>query len=210
MELTDVYLFKNLSECQIERLKQISTIKKFKKAAHLFFEGDEPKKLNILIEGIIKIYKTDFKGNEVVLKYFYPASIIAELANLDQIPYPASAMFETDGKVISLDFHLFEKEFLKNPDVSLSMIKSLTSKLRYLETIISRNLTMDATARVAKFIYENENLLPQLKKNKIASILHITPETMSRVLKKLKEDNVIENRNKQLNILDKAKLKKFF
>jgi CRP/FNR family transcriptional regulator len=210
MELKNVYLFENLAASQIKRLEQISLQRSLKKGNVLFFEGDEPKNLHILTEGVLKVYKSDFKGNEVVLKYFSPVSLIAELANLDHIPYPATAVFETDGKVIAVDFKIFEKEFLRNPDVSLAIIRSLTWKLRDLEGVISRNLTMDATSRVAKFLYENEGAFLQLKQNKISSILNITPETMSRVLKKLKEGKIIGAQNTGFKILDKEKLKEFF
>jgi len=210
MKLKDIYLFENLNEQQIAHLQQISAIKKFKKNNHLFFEGEDSKSLHILTNGRIKVYKSDFKGNEVVLNYFNPVSMIAELANLDHIPYPASAQFETDGRVIVIDYALFEEEFLKNPDVSLMIIKSLSKKLKNLDNVISHTLTMDSSARVARFIYENEELFRQLTKKKTASILNITPETMSRVLKKLKESEAIEIRSNQLKVLDKEKLKGFF
>lgn len=210
MELKDIYLFENLDDRQWERLKMISVTREYKKGNTLFFEGDEPRYLHILVRGALKVYKTDFKGNELVLKYFYPVSLIAELAHLDHIPYPATAVFETDGKVIALNFRAFEEEFLKNPDISLAIIRSLTKKLRDLEGVISRNLTQDATARVAKFIHENDELFLQLKQHKISSILNLTPETLSRTLKKFKDEGILENRNRKFLILQKERLKEFF
>lgn len=210
MELKNIYLFESLGAAQMKRLDQISIQRSFKKGNVLFFEKDAPKSLYILTEGVLKIYKLDFKGNEVVLKYFYPVSLIAELANLDHIPYPATGVFETDGKVTAVDFKIFEEEFLRNPDISMAIIRSLSRKLRDLEGVISRNLTMDATSRVAKFLYENEGLFLQLRQNKISSILNITPETMSRVLKKLKDCEIIAVQNRRFKILSKEKLKEYF
>ena len=210
MELKDIYLFENLSAPQMDRLKQISISREYKKGNILFHEGDEPKSLHVLVKGALKVYKTDFKGNELVMKYFYPVSLIAELAHLDHIPYPATAAFETDGKVIALNFSAFEKEFLRNPDISLVIIRSLSKKLRDLEGVISRNLTQDATVRVAKFIYENEDIFLQLKQNKISSILNLTPETLSRTLKKFKDGGILENRNRKFLLLQKEKLREFF
>jgi len=210
MDFKDIYLFENLKDEQLLRLKQLSSVKEFKKGVMLFFEGDEPKNLYILTEGVLRVFKSDFKGNEVVLKYFYPVSLIAELANLDHIPYPASAEFEEDSKMIVVNFTAFEKEFLNNPDVLLSIVKSLTKKLKGLEEVISRSLTMDSTSRVAKFIYENDDLFLELKQNKISAILNITPETMSRVLKKFKDCGIIEFRDRKFRIIDKKKLENYF
>lgn len=210
MDFKEIYLFENLKGVQLKRLQEISRIRRHKRGEIIFFEGEQPGELNILTDGVVKVYKSDPKGHEVVINYFYPVTLIAELANLEHIPYPASAVFETDGAVICVDYHLFEKEFLKNPDISFLIIKSLTRKLRNLDTVISQNLTMDATSRVAKLIDDNGNLFAQLKQNKIAAILNITPETMSRVMKKLKESGIIEYEEKRLKITDPEGLKELY
>ncbi len=210
MNLKDIYLFESLNRSNITRLEEISSVKKYKKDQFLFFEGDRAESLFILIDGIVKIYKSDTKGNEVVLNHFYPIALIAELANLEHIGYPASAVFETEGKVLAIDYNLFETEFLKNPDISFLIIKSLTKKLKALDKIISQNLTMDSASKVARFIFENEDHFMELKHNKIASILNITPETMSRVMRKLKESKAVGRRDSKNRVIDREVLKKFF
>lgn len=210
MPFKDIYIFEHLETDQLKRLKEISHIKGYKKGDTVFFEGDKPEKLIILIDGVLKVYKTDPRGNEIILSYFYPTSLIAELANLEHIAYPATAVFETDGKALSVDYKIFEKEFLKNPEISFSIIRSLTKKLMRLDKVISQNLTMDSTSRVAKFISENEHLFAQLKQNKIAAILNITPETMSRVMKRLKEEGLIDYTGKKLTVIDREGLKECF
>ena len=69
---------------------------------------------------------------------------------------------------------------------------------------------MDSTGRVAKFIYENEDLFSQLKQNKVAAILNITPETLSRVVRKFKEAKIIEIRDNKFILTEREKLKEFF
>ncbi|HIE35546.1 MAG TPA: cyclic nucleotide-binding domain-containing protein, partial [Campylobacterales bacterium] len=109
--LKKFYLFENLNENQLKRLKDISKKIDYKKGALLFYEGDEPKNLILLIDGILQVYKTDIKGNKIILHHFYPTSLIAEIVNLENMPYPASAEFVTDGQAILIDYSIFEKEF---------------------------------------------------------------------------------------------------
>ncbi len=210
VNLKDLYLFESLSQAHISRLKGISSIKEYTKGQILFFEGDVPESLHILVDGILKVYKTDPKGNEIVLNRFHPVALIAELANLEHIPFPATAVFETEGKVLTIGYELFEREFLKNPDISFSIIKSLTRKLMALDTVISHNLTMTSTSKVARFIYENENLFLQLKQHRIASILNTTPETMSRVMRKLRECKAIDKPDNKFRVVDRQRLREFF
>ena len=210
MNLKDIYLFQCLSKPQLERLSEITVQQEYKKDNFLFLEGEDSDKLHILTDGMIKIYKCDKKGNEIMLNHFYPTTLVAEFACLEHIPYPATAVFETDGRVISVDYTTFEKEFLKNPDISLSIIKSLTHKIKALDNVITRNLTLDSTGRAAKFIYENEALASKLKQNKVAAILNITPETMSRVIRKFRESGIVDFKDGKLRISNKDKLKELF
>lgn len=210
MKLKDFYLFGALEPKHLKRLKEISTLKKYKKGQLLFLEGEQADNLHLLTSGVLKVYKTDPKGNEVVLKHFQPVELIAELANLEHIPFPASAVFETDGEVLVIKYALFESDFLRNPALSLFIIKSLTLKLRALNTVISQSMTMTSTGKVARFIYDNESLFLDLKQHKIASILNITPETMSRVIRKLREAGAIEKEESKFRVVDREQLKDFF
>jgi CRP/FNR family transcriptional regulator len=210
MNLKDIYLFKDLSEENLKTLENFSFEKEFDKGDVLFYEGEEPENLFILTEGIVRVYKTDFKGHEITLHHFYPVSLIAELANFEKMNYPATAEFETKGKVVAINFDMFEKELLKNPNLSYEILKSLLHKIKVLDNVIVQNLMMDAVSRVAKFIYEHEDLFMTLKHNKIASVLNITPETLSRVLKKFRENQVLAKDKSGYKILDREKLKRYF
>ncbi len=210
MGLKELYIFKNLSDENLKTLERFSYEKEYKKGDILFYEGEEPENLYILTDGIIRVFKTDFKGHEITLHHFYPVSLIAELANFENLNYPATAEFETDGKVLAINFDMFEKELMKNPTLAYELVKSLLYKIRVLDNVIVQNLMMDAVSRVAKFIYEHEDLFLTLKHNKIASVLNITPETLSRILKKFREQNILVKDKSGYKIVDKEKLKKYF
>jgi len=118
-KLKDFYLFRHLDPAKFERLKEISNIVEYKKGTIVFFEGDEAKNLLILLDGILQVYKTDQKGNKIILHHFFPIDMVAEMVNLEHMKYPASAEFESDGKALVIHYEPFEKEFLKNPEVGL-------------------------------------------------------------------------------------------
>ncbi len=210
VSLRNFYLFKHLSDEKFARLEDISKIVDYKKGAILFFEGDEAKSLIVLIDGVLQVYKTDQKGNKVILHHFFPMDVIAEIVNLEHMRYPASAEFESDGKALVIDYEAFEKEFLKDPEVSFAFIKSLSKKIKYLENVIATNLMMNSTARVAKFICEHEHEMGRLKKSHIAADLNMTPETLSRILKKLATLGLIEKKKDEIVVLDKEGLETFY
>ena len=141
---------------------------------------------------------------------FRPLGLVAEMALLEGIPYPASASFETDGEVIEIDFERFKKEFIRNPDISFLFFKSLSKKIKYLEDVIALNVVLDSTARLAKYLYDHDNALTTLKHYQLAEHLHMTPETLSRTFKKLVVLNLLEKKPQGYGIKNREGLHVLF
>jgi CRP/FNR family transcriptional regulator len=189
--IRNISCFSKLTDAQLEKLKKISVIKKYKAKEILFYEGDEPTYLYVLLQGTLKVYKTNHKGQQIFLHQFYPGGLVAELANFENIPYPATAEFMSYSEVLRIDYQALEKDFFKNPEISFEIIKSLIAKHKILIDVIQKEVILTADAKVAKFILENEDLFKKLKNTQVASILNLTPETLSRTLSKFKSSVII-------------------
>lgn len=208
MNLSDDYTFFNFLESKdIERLKEISFKRSYKKGEILFYKGEAPKYLHLLLKGIAKLYTHDYKDNEVIIHNLVAPSLIAEIANYDEINFLANCTFETNAEVLLIDYEKFKTEFLLKPKIAMFFIKSLTKKIRVLQNFIDYNIRLNSVEKIAKFLYQNESLLPNLKQVKIARILNLTPETFSRKLAQMKKDKIIENEQGFIRILDYGKLK---
>ncbi|MBP3207196.1 MAG: Crp/Fnr family transcriptional regulator [Campylobacter sp.] len=187
MNLKEIPFFKNLSEKELKRLKEISFFKSYKKGEILFYEGEESEYLLILVQGVVKIYKMSSKNKEILLHLIRPISIVAELVNFDEIPYPASCEFITDGEVLKINYAKFKTEFMENPKICVEIIKSLTEKIRALNLLIERQVVLNADERVVNFIMENFELFKNSKQSQIANLLNLAPETLSRMISKFKK-----------------------
>lgn len=206
--IKNIPCFSKLSEEQVEKLSAISVIKKYNAHEILFYEGDSPVYLYVLLQGTLKVYKTNHKGQQIFLHQFYPGGLVAELANFENIPYPATAEFTTNSEVLRIEYQSLEKDFFKNPEISMEIIKSLIAKHKILIEIIQKEVILTAEAKVAKFILDNGELFDTLKNTQVASILNLTPETLSRTLGKFKTLGFIEQEDKnKLNILNEESLR---
>lgn len=205
----DYKYFSFLEEKDLDKLKDISIKKTYKKDEILFYKGDESKYLYLLVSGIAKLYTHDFKDNEVVIHNLIGPALIAEIMNYEEMDFLANCSFDTDAEVILIDYKKFKEEFLQKPEISIFFIKSLTKKIKFLQNFIDYNVSLNSMEKIAKFLYENEELLKTLKQVKIAQILNITPETFSRQLAKLKKENIIENEKGYIKILDYKKIQNF-
>lgn len=205
-DLNDFYFFNFLKEEELKRLKEISIKKQFNKDEILFYKGETPKYLHLLLKGIVKLYTHDSKDNEVVIHNLVAPSLIAEIVNYEELRFPANCSFETTGEVLLIDYEKFKNEFLLKPEISMFFIKSLTKKIKALESFINYNISSNSIEKIVRFLIENDSLLINLKQVKIAQILNITPETFSRKLSKLKKEKIIQNDKGYIKILDYNKL----
>ena len=205
--LEDFYFFSFLKNEDLVRLKEISIKKYYNKDEILFFKGDKSRYLHLLIKGVVKLYTHDHKDNEVIIHNLMAPSLIAEIANYEEMPFPANCAFETRAEVLMIDYEKFKAEFLLKPDISMFFIKSLTKKIKALESFISYNISSNSNEKIAKFLLDNESILISLKQVKIAQILNITAETFSRKISKFKKDGIIQNEKGYIKILDHEELK---
>lgn len=204
--------FENLSDNQIDILSNFSFISKYEKDSILFYETDLKTNLLFLVNGLIKIYKYDKFDNEIFLYHIYSNSLISELSNLNtnEIFCFSNASFIEDSVVLSIDFLKLQEHFLNNNLLVKELMNSLLKKTNQLQSLVNRELVFDATAKVAYMLVSDLNMFNKLKRQDVSFMLHIQPETLSRVLKKLSRDNIIEIENQQVIIKDEIALNSIF
>ncbi len=207
IKLRDIYLFKDLSDETLEQIEKFTTIVELSKDNILFYEGDDSKYLFLLTKGIVKLYKTSSNDKEIVMKYFHSNEFIAEVANFENIPYPATAQAFTDTEVLKIDFESLKDIIYSDAKLSFLIQTSLIRKIRNLENLVSLHIVLDSKERIAKYLYEHTEDFFNTKNIIIAEILNISPETLSRMLRVFKNDGLINNKNKTV---DKEKLRMLF
>ncbi len=206
-QLHKIEIFKNLTESEIEKLLNISVVKKLSRENILFYEGEKPQFFYALLDGFVKFYKTDLKGNEIVIHFFSKPTFLAEMPSFENIPFPATAMsMKDESRFLLIEREKFLTLLNHDPKFSFYIIKSLSQKIRNLEQVINRNLIYDAMTKVCSFIKENPHDVVNTKHKEIAIILNMAPETLSRILKKLKNLHIIDKKGM---LLDPEKLDMF-
>lgn len=209
MPLSTSYFFHQLSPEELAFLQSITKTKRYPEGEILFYAGESPRVLHILEEGIVKIYKHDSAANEVHLAYFHPSEMIAEMAHFEAIPYPATARCETDVQVHEIHFETFKGYLSENPKLAFHIIRSLTQKIKQLESIVQRSLIDDAPTRLARFLLEHDQSLSTITQRKIANYLVLTPETVSRIIRRFKAEGWVEVVDKKLTLLDPESVRNF-
>ncbi|RXK06638.1 Crp/Fnr family transcriptional regulator [Halarcobacter bivalviorum] len=208
----NISLFSHLNDSEIDSLIEISSISKYDKNSILYYETEDMDKLLFLIEGQIKVYKIDKYDNEIFLYYIYSNSMISELSNLNEnkIQCFSNAEFVEDSVILSIDYQKFKEMFLFENAFILKFIEELIYKNQQLQCIVNRELVFDATSKVAFMLINDLKMFNQLKRTEVSLLLHIQPETLSRVLKKLNRSEIISIDRGKISINNYDELKSIY
>lgn len=200
--------FNSLDTHQLELLDSISKITSYAKNSVLYYENDTHEKIFFLISGLIKVYKIDKYENEIFLYYIYKDSMISELTTVssDTIHCFCNAECMEESVILEVDFIKFKQEFLSKNILNNEFINEILSQTHQLHCVINRELVFDATAKVAFALANDLEMFNSHKRHEVSFMLHIQPETLSRVLNKLKRSSIIEIENSAIVILDKKML----
>jgi CRP/FNR family transcriptional regulator len=201
--------FSSLDEEKLKIIDSISKITAYAKNSILYYENDINNKIFFLVSGLIKVYKIDKFGNEIFLYYIYKNSLISELTTIrsDMIHCFSNAEFVEESVVLEIDFLEFKKEFLSKNILNNEFINEILSKTHQLHCVVNRELVFDATAKVAFTLHNDLEMFNSLKRHEISFMLHIQPETLSRVLNKLKRNSIIDTESSNIIILNSDMLK---
>ncbi len=210
--IKSIDFFSSLDDEQISYLSNISIVRSFSKDTIVYYESDIDYSLQFLVSGLIKIYKIDKFNNEIFLYYIYKDNMISELTSMDSetIYCFSNASFVEEGAILSVNFKKFKEYFLDTGILASKFIKEILQKTHQLQCILNRELVFDATAKVAHMLYNDLEMFNTLKKTQIAFMLHIQPETLSRVLKRFTRDNIIVLEDKKYLIKDDSSLSSIF
>lgn len=195
LKIEEMPMFSHLDKKFHKQLYDNIYIRDFKKNSIVFYEGDCSDYLHILIDGQVRLYKTSPKDTMIQLHRLNAPAIIGEYACLEQVAFPATCEFISDRGTIGLLHFKNLMKYLEDPKFSLALLKSMTNKVMLLSSLVHKETILSSEAKVADLILNEIEVFNSIKNSEVASILNITPETLSRILSKLKKYEIINIKN---------------
>ncbi|MDD3324073.1 MAG: Crp/Fnr family transcriptional regulator [Sulfurospirillaceae bacterium] len=211
--LHSIPLLKDVDSEAIAKLGASSTIRYFSRGDVLFYEKEKKNEVFYLVSGSLKLYKVDRFDNEVFLYSLFGNSLVFDLAsfsNISKTQCYANAEFLEDSEIIEFNGDVFREIFYADVSLSQKMLFESFSAIVQMQKVISRDVVYDGTAKVAHMLANDLQNFNNLKKHEIAYMLHIQPETLSRILKKLTRNGTIEIIKNSVVVLNMNELKKIY
>lgn len=212
-------LFSALSEAEFTTICQNAKTITVGNQERLFSQGDEANHFFYVANGKFKLSRVAPTGNEKVIEIIGSQETIAEaLLFMEQKSYPVSAEALTKSSVVAIRAQTYLQLLQNRSDLCFKIMGSLCVRLHQRLQEIERLSLQNATDRLVHYLathtppdaQNGHELVLDIPKRVLASRLSMLPETFSRVLHKLANDNIIDVRSRKIIINNVKKLNEYY
>jgi CRP-like cAMP-binding protein len=201
-ELRRVYLFAGLPEAQLQALIRDMQEHRLMPGDVLFRHGEAAERFFLVRRGLIKLYRLSPEGDEKIIEIMQPGQTFAEAVMFmgKDGRYPVNAEAVMESSVYAFDQKTFLGLLRESQEACFRLLGSMSVRLHQLVNQIESLTLQNATFRLVAYLLDqiprdvktSGDVLLTTPKGVIASRLAIQPETLSRILAKLRKGGLIE------------------
>ena len=201
--LSGSLFFGGLPDELITRIEKRGKMETYCRDELIFLEGDRGDRFFFLVDGLVRIYKAADNDREVVLRHIRPGEMFGEVVLFDSEVYPVNAIAQRESSLFSIRRSVFMELFREEPFMKY-FVGNLFKKMRYLADRVAFLNAYDVEERFFLYLDEHYGLGPvievDLSKAELAEAIGTIPETMSRMIARLKNRDVVNWNRSELKI----------
>lgn len=214
-----VPIFADLEEPELKKIEKLGLRKKYKRGNIVVLEKETGAALFVIISGKVKIVRTDEDGREVILSIFGPGEFFGEMSLLDGLARSASVVALAKAELFMIHRRDFLKLLHEHPQVAISLLGELTTRLRKADAQIKSLSLKDAAGRVANVILMLADDIGVFRKGKVeidelplqqdmANMAGTSRETVSRMIHQFIREGHLQLIGNKLTINDYEEFRK--
>ena len=177
-----------LTSAQEDIIKQYLIPKKIRKNQYLLQEGDVAKHAAFVERGALRAYSVDEKGSEHIIQFAFEGWTISDMYSFmtgDPATYNIDALEDSELVLIS---KAAQDEILKQiPEYEVYTRLQITGAYMAMQKRLTSMLSQTLEERYINLTNLYPTLIQRVPQRMIASYMGLTPETLSRVRRKIKD-----------------------
>lgn len=203
--LRAIPLFASVSDEDLQQVASHLIERRFPRNTTIVEEGLAGDYMYVIREGRVKVTKLSEDGREKILEFLDAGSFFGEMALLDRAPRIASVKTLKPVRLLALSRSDFLNLLRKSPDLTLSVIQELCKRLRTVDDQASalsfqrvKDRTKGLLERLARDPHEEGGrVTPPLTHQQMADMIGTSRETVTRVVKELKQEGWLRQEGKR-------------
>ena len=210
--LSVVPYFADLDAATLEAISQTTMQLDYNAGQIVFLEGEACIGLYIVQSGWLKAVKLSPSGREQVLRFLGPGETFSEISVLAIAPNnPATVIALEPSSVLVVPRDMMLQLLDEHAGLARIIIQSLAGRVMHLVSLIEDLSLRSVEARLARVLLENasEGVVHRRRwatQAEMAARLGTVPDVLSRVLRGLVEEAVIQIERREIRILDPQRL----
>jgi CRP/FNR family transcriptional regulator len=203
-------LFAQFCDNELDHLQAHKACSYHKKNQALFLEGSFPRGVYCINEGKVKIYARGDSGKEQIIHIAKGGEVVGFKAMFSGDPYNVSAETIEEANICFISKEDFLNMMDTNPLLRNGVMKELSKELSHRAEMITSMSQKSVRERVAyslamlNDIYEGQEI--NLTREDLANFVGTATETLIRLLKDLKDEDVIDINGRKLRVTNKTQL----
>lgn len=207
-------MFGDLAPDSLDALSGMVQVRRYPKGAFIVGQRDAGSCMYLLTQGRAKVSLASEEGRELVLDYLEAPAHFGEMSLVDAQPRSADVIAVTDVEVLTIDGKDLSAAIRIQPKLALSLIATLSRRLRTmigrLEDMAfhdARHRVMRVLLNVATATLESRGVaeVRGMTHYDIATLAGTSRETASRIISNLGKSSVLKTRGRTI-VIDLPKL----
>ncbi len=217
-DLGRIYLLGALEEAQIERMRHHTRKFALDPGEQLFEHGQPATRFYYVLSGKLVLKRISADGDEKIIEIVRPGQTFAEaIMFMGAQTYPVTAAAIEPAELLGFDSAAFKELLAESVDTCFLLMADMSMRLRRWINEVDGLTLQNATCRVVNFLLyqvpEGETSPVKVElpapKHIIASRLSITPETFSRILRQLVDDELVSVAGQAVTVHDLKALTRY-
>lgn len=215
-QIKELYPFwSSLSDTEKELVGNVVYTEKYNKGMLMHRTEDSCKGLMTVLSGQLRTYILSEEGREVTLFRVNAEEVCVLSASclMDSITFDVLIEATEDTEVLVLPSATLNLLMQQNPQVELFLYKTATEKFSDVMWTMQQILFLKIDQRVAQFLWDEmvhkSTMTLSITHDEIARYIGSAREVVTKVLKYMVKENVLELKRGTIIILDKEKLRTY-
>lgn len=209
--------FSMLTEDEWREVVRTLTVRTYPEDTYLFFEGDPPSNLYVIVQGHVALIRHTLEGRDVVLDVMQPGNMVGELAIFEGVPYSSSGKTLDEVTAVVIPRERFHQMLAQYPRMAGAVIFDLTRRVRHLSDLVQSLAIERVERRLARILlrlarisgeHRDDGLLINLPltRQDLADMAGTTVETAIRTLSRMRRQGIVDTSHGHLIIRDVERL----